>query len=44
VPAAKLAFYDVSKHAFFVEPGRYQIMTGASSSDIRASGTVSVTP
>ena len=43
VPAAKLAWYDVTKHAFYVEPGKYQVMAGASSSDIRAQTTIQVT-
>lgn len=42
VPAEKLAFWDESKHAFFVEPGAYEIMAGASSADIRANATVTV--
>jgi beta-glucosidase len=35
VPAEKLAFYDETKNAFVVEPGKYEIQIGASSSDIR---------
>ena len=34
VPAEKLAFYDETKHAFFVEPGAFEIMVGSSSEDI----------
>jgi len=36
VPAEKLAFYDESRHAFFVKPGTFRILIGASSDDIRA--------
>ena len=42
VPAAKLAYYDEGKKAFVVEPGEYEIMAGASSSDIRTKATVTV--
>jgi beta-glucosidase len=42
VPASKLAYYDVSHHAFVVEPGTYEFMAGASSSDIRARASVQV--
>jgi beta-glucosidase len=42
VPAAKLAFWDDVQHAFVVEPGMYQFLVGASSSDIRATATVHV--
>ena len=43
VPAEKLAFYDKTKHAFVVEPGKYEIQIGASSADIRATAGVQVT-
>jgi beta-glucosidase len=43
VPAEKLAFYDETKHAFVVEPGKYEIQIGASSTDIRATAGVQVT-
>ncbi len=42
VPLRELEFYDVSRQRFCLESGEYEIMTGASSSDIRHSGTVSV--
>jgi beta-glucosidase len=42
VPAAKLAFYDESTHAFRVNPGPFQIMIGASSDDIRARARIEV--
>ena len=44
VPAAKLAYYDEHEHAFVVEPGEYELMAGASSSDIRTRARVEVTP
>ena len=43
VPADKLAFYDVTKHAFVVEPGKYEIQIGASATDIRATANLQVT-
>jgi beta-glucosidase len=42
VPGWKLAFYDVNRHAFVVEPGAYEIRVGASSSDIRARANIRV--
>jgi beta-glucosidase len=42
VPAEKLAYYDESRHSFWVEPGKYEIAVGASSADIRATATVNV--
>lgn len=35
LPAEKLAFWDETSHGFVVEPGAYEVMAGASSSDIR---------
>ena len=43
VPAEKVAFYDVTRHAFVVEPGQYEIQVGASSADIRERARVQVT-
>jgi beta-glucosidase len=43
VPASKLAYYDVGTHGFVVEPGKYDLMAGASSSDIRSRATIQVT-
>jgi beta-glucosidase len=43
LPAANLAFYDETKHAFSVEPGEYEILIGASSADIRGSMRLRVT-
>jgi len=44
LPAAKLAFYDVTRHHFEVEPGIYDVMVGRASDDIRAQGQVRVKP
>lgn len=43
VPASKLAFYDVTTHAFRIESGTIEIRVGASSQDIRATQQVLVT-
>ena len=42
LPAAKLAYWDERTHAFVVEPGAFEIMVGASSTDIRATGAFEV--
>lgn len=42
VPGSKLAFYDENTHAFRVNPGRFQIMIGASSDDIRQRAEIEV--
>jgi beta-glucosidase len=42
VPAAKLAYYDEARHGFRVEPGRYDVLVGGSSQDIRAKGAFRV--
>ncbi|MGA2496453.1 MAG: glycoside hydrolase family 3 C-terminal domain-containing protein, partial [Tepidisphaeraceae bacterium] len=42
LPAEKLAFWDQKTHGFLVEPGRFDIMVGSSSGDIRAKGQVEV--
>lgn len=42
LPANKLAFWDEKTHGFVVEPGAYEVMIGASSGDIRATGRVVV--
>jgi beta-glucosidase len=39
VPAANLAFYDVSSGAFVVDPGGYSVDVGSSSADIRATAS-----
>jgi beta-glucosidase len=40
IPARSLSYWDVENHAFTVEPGRYDIMAGASSEDIRLRASV----
>jgi len=42
LPAEKLAYWDEKTHAFLVEPGIFDVMIGASSSDIRLTGRVEV--
>jgi beta-glucosidase len=42
IPAEKLAFYDVRKHDFAVEAGKYEILVGRSSADIQAKGPLEV--
>ena len=42
LPAEKLAFYDLNTHAFLVEQGAYDLMTGSSSKDIRATTRLTV--
>ena len=36
LPASELAYYDVARHSFRVEPGKYEVLAGSSSQDIRA--------
>ena len=38
----QLAFYDVKRHDFVVEPGKFDIMAGSSSRDIRGSAPIEV--
>jgi beta-glucosidase len=40
--AKQLAYYDVGRHDFVVAPGRFDIMVGGSSADIRLRGQVEV--
>ena len=42
VKASDLAFWDVTQSKFVVESGRYDVMVGASSADIRATRTVQI--
>jgi len=42
LPAAQLAFWDEATHGFLVEPGAFDVMIGASSSDLRLCGRVEV--
>jgi beta-glucosidase len=43
LPAETLAFYDIKKHAFTTEPGRFEVLVGASSEDIRLKRDFEVT-
>jgi len=42
VPASELAFWNTTQHAFYVEPGSFQVMVGASSADIRLQSSFQV--
>jgi beta-glucosidase len=42
LPAESLAYYDVGRHGFVVEPGRFDLLVGSSSADIRARGQIEV--
>jgi beta-glucosidase len=42
--AERLAYWDVSKHAFKVERERIQVMIGSSSADVRLMKNIQVTP
>ena len=42
LPASQLAFYDVNRHAFRVEPGAFDVLVGAASDDIRLRSVVQV--
>jgi beta-glucosidase len=44
VTAAALSYWNTAKHDFVVEPGKVQIMVGASSADLRLKRTIAVTP
>ena len=41
-PAKDLAFYDVNKKRFVVEPGVFKLMVGSSSADIKSTGQVEI--
>ncbi|WP_374014149.1 glycoside hydrolase family 3 C-terminal domain-containing protein [Pseudoxanthomonas koreensis] len=43
VPEKDLRIYDEAAAAYAVDPGRYEVQVGASSADIRARGTLTVT-
>ncbi|MFL6452003.1 MAG: glycoside hydrolase family 3 C-terminal domain-containing protein [Bryobacteraceae bacterium] len=42
LPVQQLAYYDVKLHDFVVEPGKFDILVGSSSEDIRLRGTLDV--
>jgi beta-glucosidase len=44
IPAADLAHYDVKSARSVVDPGRYELLLGASSADIRQKSTFDVAP
>lgn len=41
-PQTDLHYYDAARHAYAVDPGRYQVQVGASSADIRLTGDFTV--
>jgi beta-glucosidase-like glycosyl hydrolase len=43
LPVSELSYYDAKNKSFRVEPGIFRIMAGASSSDIRLTGSVEIT-
>ncbi|MBV8390890.1 MAG: glycoside hydrolase family 3 C-terminal domain-containing protein [Mucilaginibacter sp.] len=42
VPVESLAYYDVKTSKWVVEPGKYEILAGSSSRDIRAKTTITI--
>jgi beta-glucosidase len=42
LPAEKLAYWDETSHGFVVEPGVFELMVGASSSDLRLKTQITV--
>jgi beta-glucosidase len=42
LPAEKLAFWDEQTHGFVVAPGKYDVMVGASSADVRVQHQIEV--
>ncbi len=42
LPASQLSYYDVGTHKFIVAPGRFNVMIGSSSDDIRLRGDLEV--
>ena len=41
-PAKDLAFYDINKKMFVLEPGTFKLMVGGSSADIKSTGQVEI--
>ncbi|HTR40850.1 MAG TPA: glycoside hydrolase family 3 C-terminal domain-containing protein [Pseudomonadales bacterium] len=44
LPASKLALWDETTHGFVVQPGKFDVLVGASSADIRLKNKISVLP
>jgi len=42
LPASELAYWDVNRNSFYVEPGAFEIMVGRSSADIQLIGKLQV--
>jgi len=42
LPASELAYWDLRKNGFVVEPGMYNVMVGKSSTDIQLIGNLTV--
>ncbi|MBS1527682.1 MAG: glycoside hydrolase family 3 C-terminal domain-containing protein, partial [Bacteroidetes bacterium] len=42
IPVKDLAYYDVKASKWVVEPGKYEIMAGSSSRDIRGTATINI--
>ncbi len=43
LPVSQLAFYDVTRHGFTVEPGMFDVLVGSASDDIRLRSVLQVT-
>jgi beta-glucosidase len=42
IPVKDLAYYDVNSKKWIVEPGKYKLLAGTSSRDIKATGAITV--
>jgi len=42
IPVKDLAYYDVKTSAWKVEPGKYTLLAGASSKDIKETGSITI--
>ena len=43
LPASRLAYYSTAKKGFAVEPGKFELMIGSASDDIRLRAHLTVT-
>jgi beta-glucosidase len=43
LPAEQLSYWDTSKHEYVINPGRFDVMVGSASDDIRQRGSFEVT-